>query len=272
MLFRSLRSRKLDEMKAALYSITLNDVEHPISISDARAILSQCPQLKELDVRVAGHEPLSFGLLLAGDELSSDLQILKLDLDVPVSVLFRNLSLRNLATLEMTFSDSNHTHAKGLDTALERWGCPLTCLLLRNSNVGEGALIECLTRVSSTLKDLLIYGAGPRSGCTIGKLALQRLTLQGLKHDLCPKLENLTLEPCVAPDGALAQLLCSKAPPLRCCGGMGCKLCIGKIVPLRRVRVSFLKVVVPNMSEVREEDMKVIGELKATGMNIEIVD
>ncbi|EDR07281.1 uncharacterized protein LACBIDRAFT_328131 [Laccaria bicolor S238N-H82] len=269
----ALRSRKLDEMKAALYSITLNDVEHPISISDAWAILSQCRQLKELDVHVAGRVPPNSGLLLAGVELSSGLQILKLDLDVPVSILFRNLRLPNLATLEMTFSDSNHIHAKGLDAALERWGCPLTCVLLRNSNIGEGTLIKCLTSVSSTLKDLLIYGAGPLSGCTMGKLALQRLILQeGLKHDLCPKLESLTLEPCVAPDGALAQLLYSKAPPLRCCGGVGCNLCIEKIVPLRRVRVSFLKVVVPNMTEVREEDFKMIGRLKETGMNIEIVD
>jgi hypothetical protein len=258
----ALQSRKFNEMKAALYSITLNDVEHPISISDAWAILSECPQLKELDVRVAGDAPSS--ALLPRDGLSSDLQVLKLDLDVSVSILFRNLSLPNLATLEMTFSDSNHIYAKNLDAALERWGCPLTYLLLRNSNLGEETLITCLKTVSSTLKDLLIYGAGPRPGCTIGKLALQRLTLQeGLNHNLCPKLQSLTLEPCVAPDGALAQLLSSKAPPLMCCG---------KIVPLRRVRVSFLKTVVPSMREVREEDLGMIRGLKATGMDIELVD
>jgi hypothetical protein len=257
-----LQSPNLSEMKAALDSITLNDVEHPISISDAWAILSDCPQLKELDVRVAGDEPSSW--LLARDGLSSDLQTLKLDLDVSVSNLFRNLGLPNLATLEMSFPDSNHIYAEGLDAALERWGCPLTCLLLRNSNLSEETLIKCLTSVSSTLQDLLIYGAGPLSGCTIGEVALQRLTLQeGLDHDLCPKLERLTLEPCVAPDGALAQLLSSRAPPLRYCE---------KVVPLRRVRVSFLKAVVPNMSEVREEDLKMIRGLKATGMDIELVD
>jgi len=268
-----LRSRKLNEMKAALYSITLNDVEHPISISDAWAILSECPQLKELDVHVAGRAPQSSGLHLA--ELSSDLQILKLDLDVPVSIFFRNLSLPNLATLEMKFQNSNHIHARDLDAALERWGCPLTCFLLRNSNLGEETLIKCLTSVSLTLRDLLIYGAGPRSGCTIGKLALQRLTLrEGLYHDLCPKLERLTLEPCVAPDGALAQLLSSKAPPLRCCERMRCYLCVEKIAPLRRVRVFFPKAVVPSMSEseVREKDLGMIAALKATGMDIELVD
>ncbi|EDR07277.1 uncharacterized protein LACBIDRAFT_328124 [Laccaria bicolor S238N-H82] len=268
----SMRNHKLNEMKAALYSITLNDVEHPISISDAWAILSQCPQLKELDVRVAGCVPPSSGRRLAGDELSSDLQILKLDLDVPVSILFRNLSLPKLATLEMAFSRSNRMCAEGLDAALARWGCPLTRLLLRKSNIGEETIIKCLTSVSSTLKDLLIYGDGPRSGWTMGKLALKRLTLKaGLNHDLCPKLESLTLEPCVAPDGALAQLLRSKAPPLRCCNWM-CDTCIEKIVPLRRVRVSFLKAVVPNMSDVREEDVKMIERLKTTGMDIELVD
>ena len=117
------------------------------------------------------------------------------------------------------------------------------------------------------MKDLLIYGVGPQSGCTIGTLALHRLALQeGPDHDLCPKLESLTLEPGVAPDGALAQLLSLKVPP---------STCVEKIVPLsgvRGVRISFLKARVPSMAEAREEVLRMIKKLKKTGMDVELVD
>ena len=262
-----LRSRKLNEMKSALHSLTLNNVEHPISISDAWAILSQCPQLKELDVRVAGRAPPSSWPLARDDTLRSNLQILKLNLDVSVSNLFQNVSLPNLVTLKMTFPNSNRIYARGLDDALKSWGCPLACLVLQNSKLDEETLINCLTSISSTLKDLLIYGVGPQSGCTIGTLALHRLALQeGPDHDLCPKLESLTLEPGVAPDGALAQLLSLKVPP---------STCVEKIVPLsgvRGVRISFLKARVPSMAEAREEVLRMIKKLKKTGMDVELVD
>jgi len=91
----------------------------------------------------------------------------------------------------------------------------------QNLNLSEGTLNKCLMSISSTLRDLLIYSAGPQFRFMIGKIVLQWFALQeGLDHD------------------PLAWLLSSKA------------LCIEKIAPLRRVRVLFLKVFVPGMGEV----------------------
>ena len=63
----------------------------------------------------------------------------------------------------------------------------------------------------------------------------RRLGVNSHTHglDVCVATPN-PHGPCIVRAGPSSQVLHSKAPALRCCGGMGCNLCINQTVPLRR--------------------------------------
>ncbi|KAF4608297.1 hypothetical protein EYR40_000641 [Pleurotus pulmonarius] len=195
--------------------LTHLDIEGPLSTKDCLAMLRSGRQLQDCRFHMehSQQESLDDSPLLV-----HPLRSLYISSQEHLGDFFDHLILPNLEDLGIS---ARWTSARRLPpwpqrqfiSLLSRSSPAIRSFAVRCLPMSDIELLESLLYMSDTLMNLEVYvvGGGGEGGITITETAISALTFNDYHHNLCPKLEQLTLCGCVrAADGLLGGMLASR--------------------------------------------------------------